>query len=219
MAAECFQASYEYMKEKNPELLYHAAVALLLGKDSLQSIVIFERLLAEYPEQFQLSWRENLVHALIDSDQEKKALPHIRLLAAQYTGDKQKKWQEVLLNEYLHLDMYAEALALATELSEKDPAEATWWRGLVHIHLYRNQYKPALTSLVVLSYLEPLKKQEQRLLADLYLQLGVPQQATPVYSEILKNDPSCRLLTNAVAALQMQGREEEAIRLNRRVQG
>jgi len=212
-AAECFEATFALDPKKNPEHLYYAAVALLLAKDSAKSITVFERLLAEYPAQFQPAWRENLVHALLDARREKAALPHIRQLVTDFTGDKRKKWQEVLLNEYLHLDMYSEALALATELSAHNPTESAWWRALVHIHLYRNQYKPALTSLVVLSYLEPLKEQEQRLLADLYLQLGVPKKATPVYAEMLRNKPSSRLLSNAVAALQMLGREDEAIRL------
>jgi len=212
-AAQCFQATYDLAPEKNPTHLYHAAVAWLLAKDGSRSLVIFERLLAEFPAQFELAWRENLVHAFIEAGKGRKALPHIRQLANEYTGEKQKKWQEVLLNQYLHLDMYKEALALASDLAEKDPGNPTWWRALVHINLYRNQYKPALTSLVILSYLEPLKDQEQRLLADLYLQLGVPTQATPVYCEILRNNPTARLLTNAVVALQMLGREEEAIRL------
>jgi hypothetical protein len=71
---------------------------------------------------------------------------------------------------------------------DRTPTEPKWWRALAHIHLQKNRYQPALTGLLVTGYLQPLSEQEMQLAADLYLQLGVPQKAAPLYETMLVND-------------------------------
>lgn len=210
-AAEHFYAAYELAENKEPEHLYFAAVAYLLAKDHRKSIALFERLLQTNPDNFRLEWRENLVHALLEVKEEKLALPHIVILAETCQGDKQTQWWEILLNEYLQLDMHGEALALARKLTREYPAEAKWWRGLAHIHLFRNQYQPALSAMIILGYLVPLNAQEQRLVADLYLQLGVPGQAVATYQRLLREKSSPQLLQNVVVAFQQLGELEAAV--------
>ncbi|MFN2354827.1 MAG: tetratricopeptide repeat protein [Desulfopila sp.] len=210
-AAECFREAYELSPEKNPEHLYFSAVALLLAKQNKQSIQVFERLLAAHHDEFSPEWRENLVHALLAANEHHRALVHIRHLAEEYSGEKQMQWQEILLHQYLQLDMEREALALVNLLNNRTPTEPKWWRALVHIHLQKSRYRPALTALLVTGYLEPLSEQEMQLAADLYLQLGVPQKAAPLYETMLNAKKSSRLLNNLVIALQQLEQPEMAL--------
>lgn len=209
-AAECFMKAYELAPDKNPEHLYFAAVAYLLARENTRSLAMFERLLAASGGKMLPEWRENLVHALLGAGEGRAALPHIQALSEEYRGDKQTQWQEILLHQYLQLDMHDKALALAERLSVQDPAEAKWWRALVSIHLQHNRYQPALTALLIAGYLEPLSEQERRLAADLYLQLGVPGRAASLYETLLETE-SPQLLGNLVVALQQLGQGEKAL--------
>lgn len=210
-AAECFARAYEQAPDKNPEHLYFSAVAHLLAKQNNKSIIVFERLLAAHSSDFRPEWRENMVHSLLAAGKHKRALPHIRNLVEVYSGEKQMQWQEILLHQYLQLDMEKEAQALANRLIDQTPTEPKWWRALVHIHLQQNRYQPALTGLLVAGFLDPLSEQEVQLAADLYLHLGVPQQAAPLYETILTVKKSSRNLTNLVIALQQMDQAEQAL--------
>lgn len=210
-AAESFTKAYEVAPEKNPEHLYFAAVAHLLAKRNDRSIALFEQLLTTHRDKFRPEWRENLVHALLADADNRRALPHIRELTETYRDAKQVQWQEILLQQYLQLEMDNEALALVDLLTSRTPTEPQWWRALVHLHLQHNRYQPALTALLVVGYLEPLSEQELRLTADLYLQLGVPRKAAPLYETILKEKNNPQLLTNLIIALQQSGQSEQAL--------
>ena len=210
-AAECFTKAYETAPEKNPEHLYFAAVAFLLAKDNSRSIALSERLLAQHRDKFRPEWRENLVHALLAAGENRKALPHIKELAETSRDAKQTQWQEILLQHYLQLDMENDALALVEQLTARTPSEPKWWRAIVHLHLQHNHYQPALTALLITGWLEPLSEQEQRLAADLYLQLGVPQKAVPFYESIIKEKNNPQLLANLLIALQQSGQAEQAL--------
>jgi len=210
-AAECFTKAYETAPEKNPEHLYFAAVASLLAKEYGASIAAFERLLSSHRDTFRPEWRENLVHALIAAGENRRALPHIKELAETSGDSKRMQWQEILLQHYLNLDMENEALTLVDQLTARTPTEPKWWRALVHLHLQHNRYQPALTALLITGWLEPLSEQEVRLCADLFLQLGVPRMAAPLYENLLKDKNNPQLLTNLLIALQQSGQAEQAL--------
>ncbi|KJS01898.1 MAG: hypothetical protein VR65_07385 [Desulfobulbaceae bacterium BRH_c16a] len=210
-AAECFVNAYDLDPDKNPEHLYFGAVAHLLAQDNAGAVAVFERLLVAHADQVHLEWRENLVHALIGAGESLRALPHIKRLAEESRGDKQVQWQEILLYHYLQLDRDDEALAAAESFCRTLPTETKWWRALAHIHLRHNRYQPALTALLVAGYLEPLSKEESRLVADLYLQLGVPVKAAELYQDILADTKNPQPLTNLVVALQQTGQIDQAL--------
>lgn len=210
-AAGCFVKAYDLDPDKNAEHLYFAAVAHLLAQNNAGSVAVFDRLLAAHADQFRLEWRENLVHALLGAGESLRALPHIKRLAEENSGDKQVQWQEILLHRYLELDRDDEALAAAESYCAKSPAEPKWWRALAHIHLRHNRYQPALTALLAAGYLQPLAEEENRLVADLYLQLGVPVKAAAIYRDILADTKNPRLLANLVVALQQTGQIDQAL--------
>ena len=130
-----------------------------------------------------LEWKETLVNILFALERHKKALPWIRELAQKSSGDKKKKWQEILLYQYLTLKMDAQALEYARFLTRTDPTEPKWWKSLAHIHLGKNRLEKGLQSLMIYGFLTPLSLSETQLLADLYMACNVPEEAARYYQE------------------------------------
>jgi tetratricopeptide (TPR) repeat protein len=210
-AGRAFAQAYENAPHKNPEHLYYSAVAYLMAQRSEPSIAAFEKLFNTHADRIAPAWRENFVHALLSADLAHRALPHIRLLAEQCTGEKKVRWQEILLHQYMQLDMREQARSYALFLTRQAPTRAKWWKALAHVYLIDGKYKPALTALTIFSYLEPLTDQETKLLADLHLQLGIPVKAAPLYEAALQQKTDPRLLHNLMLALQQLGRPTEAL--------
>jgi tetratricopeptide (TPR) repeat protein len=211
-AARCFFSAYENGGRQNAEHLYLSAAAHLMAGQYSASVARFEQLLDRHPDQMRSEWREHLVHALLSDDQPRRALPHIRHLAHTFEGDKRIQWQEILLHQYMHLEMNADALALARALVEQAPTLAKWWKAKAHLHLNAQEYEPALTAMIVYGFLAPLSRDERQLLADLHLQVGTPGQAAPLYETILQAEGADkRVLTNLVTALRQIGRPDAAL--------
>ncbi len=210
-AAGCFEQAYEHSEEKNPEHLYYCAAAYLMDRKNAPGLIAFERLFEQHADAVQPAWRENYVHALLEAGRPKAALPHIRQLASEYTGEKQVQWQEILLHNYLQLDMQVEAHAYALYLTRQAPAMSKWWKALTHVELNAGRYDQALVAFTVFSYLTPLTAQENKLLADLNLQLGIPVKAAPLYEAVLHEKTDRRLIHNLMLALQQLGQPEEAV--------
>jgi len=209
-AAAAFTEVYRQSPEKDAEHLYYAAIAMLLAEEKEAAVAIFDELLARHPENFSLTWREHLVHALLAIGQAERSLPHIRILAEEYHGDKQLQWQEILLFQYLELGRHKEALAYARRLTDLAPTQPKWWQALTHLHLLEGNYRQALTTLLLRSYLVTLPAEEVRLLADLHLQLGIPAGAADLYRQLIVDGQS-PVLSQLIVALRQLGRDEEAL--------
>ena len=210
-AGQAFAKGYDTAKLKDPQYLYFSAAAHLMADDPAKSIEVFERLIALHPNEIKPLWREHLVQALLAVDKPRRALPHIRVLAQTYMGDKQIQWQEILLYHYLQLDMGQEALALAMELVRQAPEVAKWWKALTHIQLNAGRYEAALAALTVYSFCTPLTMEEKRLLADLNMQLGIPVKAVNDYESLLKDKPEKQLLLHLVQAYRQLGMADNAL--------
>jgi tetratricopeptide (TPR) repeat protein len=212
-AGRCFGRGYETDPQKKPEHLYFSAVAYLMAGEHHRSIRLFERLLDAHPAAMNPAWKENLVHALMAANLQKRALPYIRELADLYTGDKQIQWQEILLYQYLKLDMRPEALGYARKLARRTPTVAKWWKALTHIQLNESRYEEALAALTIYSFLNPLTVEEKRLLADLNLQLGIPVKAAPLYQTCLQEKSDKKIVQHLVLAYRQLGRTDAALEL------
>jgi tetratricopeptide (TPR) repeat protein len=210
-AAQCFAEAYGRSAKKNPEHLYYSAVAFLMAGENRPCIASFEKLLKNHTAAVRPAWLENYIHALIADERPRQALPHIRKLAEQYSGEKQIQWQEILLHQYMQLDMHTQALDYARMLTRQTPARAKWWKALAHIHLQDSTYISALTALTICNYIEPLTGQEKKLLADLHLQVGIPVKAAPLYESALGEKNDHRVLVNLMLALQQLGQPERAL--------
>lgn len=210
-AAVCFTKAYENALDKQAGHLYFAAAAHLMAQENLKSIASFEKLFKNHPQEIQPAWRENYVYALINADRARQALPHIRHLAETYEGEKQRQWQEILLHQYVHLEMRVQARAYAQLLTQQAPTHAPWWKALAHVHLRDGEHSAALTALTIYSYLEPLSDPETQLLADLHLQLGIPIKAAPLYEAALGKKYDARLLHHLALTLRQLGKPEQAL--------
>jgi tetratricopeptide (TPR) repeat protein len=216
-AAFSFDRAFALNHEAEPDHLYYSAVAFLLAGDYDASISRFERLLHDFAGHVTTTWRENYVHVLLAAERNHEALPTIKLLTEGYQGEKKIQWQEILLHQYLLLEMVDEARAYARLLTETAPNQAKWWKALAHILLQEGDYRQALAALVIRGYLEPLDQQERQLIADLYLQIGVPKQAAPLYRQLAAEKDDRRTLLNLVIALRQIDADEEALALLERI--
>ena len=191
--------------------VYFSGAAFLMGGAHQEAIASFERLFAAHGKSIKPEWREQYIHALLGANQTKRALPLIRELAAQSSGDKKTQWQEILLHQYVHLGMHHEALVYARELVEQQPGNAKWWKALVHIQLSANRLEDALAALTIYSYLAPLNKQESRLLADLFLQTGIPAKAASLYARQLEQQGDNQALHRLAIAYHQMDQGEQAL--------
>ena len=184
-AGHAFLKGYEIAPKKNPETLYFGAVCFMGAGDAKMALGMFGRLLKEHPPAaIKLEWKEAIVQAYFDCNQPRKALPFIEALSEQTKGEKRKQWQEVRLQTYLSLNMNKKALQYVNRLILEYPTQARWWKGLAHLYLKENRYKPALAALTIKGFLEPLTAREEKIVADLNMTLGIPSQAVRFYEKL-----------------------------------
>ena len=210
-AAKCYAHAYALSDQGNPDYLYFSAVGYLMAEDYGPAITAFERLFKVHADRIQQQWQENYAHALLVTNEPRRALPIIKDLAHQTEGDRKARWQETLLHLYLQLDMTAQALSYATALTREDCTMARWWKALAHVHLSLGHYKEALAGLTIYGYLTPFTAEERKLWADLNLQLNIPVRAAAVYEAMMTEKPEKRLLQNLVTAYQMLNRPDKAL--------
>jgi tetratricopeptide (TPR) repeat protein len=210
-ASKAFYRSYELSGENDARLLYYTAVTRLLAGRLDDCLRYFTTLFAKHPDTILLQWKESLVQALIQADKPREALPYMIELAEGYTGKKQQRWQELLLQQYLSLEMRQKALELAQRLTRNQPTYATWWKALAHVWLQQERYDKAVAALTVYSYLTPLQKDEEKLLADLYMQQGVPQKAVIRYENFTKLEEDEQAQEALIRAYLTLGRTEHAL--------
>jgi tetratricopeptide (TPR) repeat protein len=164
-ASDAFFTVYRLtVEEKKPEVkyLYYSAVMLLMDGRYDESIDKFMMVLKGYPEAMVPEWKENLVYALLYSGRSRQALPYMEELAEEFMGKKKQRWQELLLQHYMSLEMYKKAQDFVTKLTREAPTNPLWWKGFTHLFLRKGQYGKALTALNIYSYLTPLTDEENK---------------------------------------------------------
>ena len=210
-AATAFIKGYEASADKKADHLYYAAICYFQSNNHHSALQTFNRLIKHHPDQFTLERREAYVSILFAMEQNKTALPHVEILARQLTGQKKKKWQEILFYQYLQLNMEKKALDYGRMLTRTDPTEPKWWKGVSHLYLNRNDLKNGLNHLVIYSFLTPPTREEKKLMADLYLSLGIPVKAIPLYENLLNEKTDTNLFKRIVQACTAAHEPEKAI--------
>lgn len=219
-AAVAFEHSYQLDTPPNPSLRYNAALAYLQGEDPASAVRLLRQLVVDFPEQDSTAWRAALVQGYNGLDQPQLALVHLEFLAETTMGAEQRRWRELLVQHYLLLKMGDKALQVVTNYTNSDGLEPLWWRLLTSIHLDAGRYGKGLVALKVLAYLQPLTEAEQHLLADLYLTLGVPQQAIRYYETLQQQRPhDAQLLTRLAHASLNLHQPEDALFWLQQAQG
>ncbi len=210
-AAHAFIKGYDVSETKNADHLYYAAICYFQSNDHVDALNTFNRLIRQHPDKFSLEWRETFVSLLFAMDKNKTALPHVEILAQQFSGPKKKKWQEILLYQYMQLKMEKKALSYGKMLTRTDPTEPKWWKGVSHLYLNRNDLKNGLSHLIIYSYLTPPTREEKSLMADLYLSLGIPDQASAFYEMVLNEKEEFSKITRIIHAYTAAHEPEKSI--------
>ncbi|WP_300460535.1 tetratricopeptide repeat protein [Desulfobacula sp.] len=210
-AATAFVQGYNTSQAPKPEYLYSAAVCYFQATDSKKALEVFHRLIRAHPEAISLSYKETLVHILFSLESHQQALPYIKDLAKESRGPKKKQWQEILLHQYLSLNMDQRALAYADFLTQTDPLDPKWWKALCHIHLNNQRVHQGLSALIIYGYLAPMTREEQMLAADLYLFLNVPAKAARFYANAITAAPTPDSILRISQAFAMAHDQENAL--------
>lgn len=193
-AGDAFLKSYELTEKEDAKHLYYSALTLLMAGKYPQFLERFEQLFKAHPDAVTLEWKESYVYGLLHANQTKKAIPYIVELARDFTGKKQRQWREILLQQYMALEMYKEALKFLEYLTRQETTEPLWWKGLAHLYLQTGDHKKALAALTIYSFLSPLSDEERQLIADLYMQEGIPRKAVLHYEKQVETKPERDLL-------------------------
>ena len=185
-AAKAFEHAYKLRQPADAQLLYNAALANIQGLELTNALNQLHQLFVDFPANIKNSWRAAIVQIYLQLNQPENTLEQLKILTKNTNGDEQRRWREVLVQQYLVLQMSDTALPYVEYLTGVDGLYPRWWKLLTHLHLGANRYAQGLVTLRVVSYLRPLTLEEQRLLADLYLTLGVPQEAVKYYEQLQK---------------------------------
>lgn len=185
-AAAAFEQGYTTSPIPRAEHLYLASVCYFQAKNSQKALDVFDRMITALPEEISPAYKETLVHILFSLESHHKALPYIEELAKESLPPKKKQWQEILLQQYLALDMDEKALVYADFLTRTDTLEPRWWKALCHIHLNSNRIQQGLSALIIYGYLTPMTKEELMLAGDLYRFLNIPEKAALFYENAKK---------------------------------
>lgn len=210
-AAEAFENGYRTAQTQDPVHLYYAAVCHFHANDPETALAVFDRLMKLHPDKVTLVWKETLVHILFSLEHYRDALPWLEELAANSKKGKKKKWQEILLHQYMSLNMNKKALAYADFLTQTDPLESKWWKALSHIHLGNNRFKEGLSALVIYGYLTPMTRKELLLAADLYLSLDIPAKAASLYAAALEEKQDLKNIEKISRAFTMAHDRDKAL--------
>ncbi|GAB6906148.1 hypothetical protein JCM12296A_19830 [Desulfosarcina cetonica] len=210
-AARCFEAAYERSDQSNAEALGFSALSAHMAGQHAAAIRAFQRLFDHHPKAVTLTWKANFAQALLESDQPRRALPLLRDLATRSPMENRAKWQEILLFQYIQLNMHEKAQALAKRLAYSQCTTAKWWKALAQVQLAAGHEQQALVALTIYSYLTPLSTEEKKLLADLSLQLDLPRPAIRGYLDLMNAHPEASVLRNLIIACQRLEEYETAL--------
>ncbi len=212
-AGQCFVKGYALEENKRAVLLYYGSSAFFSAKDYAEALAVFSRLTTDHKNEIQPGWHELAVHILLALEQPEKALPHMEFLAEHLEGTARTTWQEALLYQYMTLGMDQKALALVTFLTREYPLESRWWKGLARLSLDRNELENALGAMTLYGFLTPLTDNEKKLVADLYLAVGIPARAVDLYQGMSTREKNMENAQNTVVALQQMHLDQKALEL------
>ncbi|WDP90074.1 MAG: tetratricopeptide repeat protein [Desulfobacter sp.] len=216
-AAKAFFGAYSLSSPKHPDYLYYSAVMHMMDQKTPLAIKHFDTLFAAHKDRVTRQWKENYANALMTAQRWKRAVPLVKDLIAGAQGKEKIKWQETLLQIYLTTNEMKRARDYATALCRQAPTVSKWWKALVHVNLSLGHYDKALDGLIIYGFLTPLSREEQKLFADLSLQLNIPRRAAGLYEALLagardrtgKKDK--QLLQHLVTALRQTGKGDQAL--------
>lgn len=130
----------------------------------------------------------NACSAFLMAEEKEKAMPYLEILVSGKLGSPKHEWVQSLFMVYIDLKLTQKAEGMLKRLVNRDGDNPLWWHLSYQFYVTQNHYQKAITSLIIYSYLTPLKRDEIILLGDLFGAIGVPLEAARYYEQALESD-------------------------------
>ena len=130
----------------------------------------------------------NACSAFLMADKKENAIPYLKVLVSGKLGSPKQEWVQSLLMVYIDLKLTKKAEQMLERLVDRYRDNPLWWRLSYQFYANQNDYEKAITSLIIYSYLTPLKRDEIILLGDLLGVIGLPLEAARYYEKALGYD-------------------------------
>jgi len=137
--------------------------------------------------------------AFISAKKQKKALPILTNLCSGKVGAPEEKWVKLLVQTAVELKQPETALKTVERLLAGSEPDPYLFRLASVLYLETANYRKAAQNLEAYSLVKPLSRQERKLLADLYVNLGIPSRAAPNYEVLVASEPCARLWERTAA--------------------
>ncbi len=162
--------------------IYYAGICTYLAGRREEACSFIKRAISLSRPHVPYPWEETLISVLFSLKQYKEALVYVEELSTAPIKNR-KRWEEIRLQLYLFLKMWARASSYAMQLLETRPLDKRLWDVLFQVEMHRKQLKDALCVLLIKGYISPPSAQEEKLIGDMYLQLNIPYKAVHYYEE------------------------------------
>ena len=137
--------------------------------------------------------------AFISGKKQQKALPILTDLCSGKAGVPEEKWVKLLVQTAVEAKQPKTALRTVERLLDGTDPDPYLFRLASVLYLETANYRKAAQNLEAYSLVATLSRQERKLLADLYVNLGVPSRAATNYAALVAADPCARLWERTAA--------------------
>nr|WP_321402392.1 CDC27 family protein [uncultured Desulfobacter sp.] len=137
--------------------------------------------------------------AFISAKKQGKALSILKDLCSGKSGPPEENWVKLLVQAAVEAKQPKTALGTVERLLAGSDPDAYLFRLASVLYLETANYRKAAQNLEAYSLVVTLSRQERKLLADLYVNLGIPSRAAPNYAALTAADPCERLWERTAA--------------------
>lgn len=137
--------------------------------------------------------------AFISAKKQEKALPILAYLCSGKAGPPGDKWVKLFVQTAMAVKQPKTALTTVERLLARPDPDAYLFRLASILYLESANYRKAAQNLEAYSLVATLSRQERKLLADLYANLGIPARAAPNYEAIVAVNACCGLWERTAA--------------------
>lgn len=130
--------------------------------------------------------------AFISAKRQQKALPILADLCSGKAGPPEDKWVKLLVQTAMAVKQPKIALRIVERLLARPDPDAYLFRLASVLYLEKTNYRKAAQNLEAYSLVATLSRQERKLLADLYVNLGIPCRAASNYEALVAVKPCAR---------------------------
>lgn len=137
--------------------------------------------------------------AFISGKTQQKAMSILTDLCSGKAGAPEEKWVKLLVQTAVELKQPKTALKTVERLLAGPDPDPYLFRLASVLYLETGNYRNAAQNLEAYSLVTTLSRQERKLLADLYVNLGIPSRAAPNYGTLVTMTPCARLWERTAA--------------------